>query len=214
MQKGSTLIFLLIGILVIAGGAFYLGRSSTPKPPPTPVATSQTPQPTPPPSTTSDETVNWKIYKNDQYKIEFKYPNNLKIVDILMDGKKVSNNETVDFLGEKSKGSDSLYLQVMIYPQDKQVKLNEWLNDWVIQLHPDNREYSIVRGEILPYKKYSLEGYVFEGGGEELSKFVFLQQKNNIIKFGLTGAESGGSYKDVPNAEAILDQILSTFRFD
>lgn len=43
MQKGQALIFLLIGILILAGGAFYLGRQTSTKPSPTPVATSQTP---------------------------------------------------------------------------------------------------------------------------------------------------------------------------
>lgn len=62
MQKGQTLIFqrkivprfifLLVGVLIlaVAGGAFYVGKSSTPKPSPNQVVTSQTPQPTPAPS--------------------------------------------------------------------------------------------------------------------------------------------------------------------
>lgn len=46
MQKGQGLIFVIVGILVaaiIAGGAYYLGRSTSPKPSPAPVV-SQTPQ--------------------------------------------------------------------------------------------------------------------------------------------------------------------------
>lgn len=48
MQKGQALIFILIGILVIAvvGGAYFLGKQSIIKPSPNPVVTSQTPQPT------------------------------------------------------------------------------------------------------------------------------------------------------------------------
>ena len=48
MQRGQVLIFLLVGILFIAvaGGAYYLGRQTTPKPSPTPTVVSQTPQPT------------------------------------------------------------------------------------------------------------------------------------------------------------------------
>lgn len=76
-QKGQTLIFLLVGVLIIAtiAGAFYLGRSSTPKSSPNPQATSQTPSPTQDAShepTSSAETANWKTYTNDKF--SFKYP--------------------------------------------------------------------------------------------------------------------------------------------
>lgn len=70
MQKGQIFIFLLIGILIIAaaGGAYYLGRSTSPKSSPSPVITSPTPQPSP-----LDETTNWKTYTNDEFKFSFKY---------------------------------------------------------------------------------------------------------------------------------------------
>lgn len=68
-QKGQ--IQILIGILIlviIAGGAYFLGKSSGPKPS-TPI-TSQTPQPTPSP--TPDPTANWKIYTGKY--VTFEYP--------------------------------------------------------------------------------------------------------------------------------------------
>lgn len=58
-QKGNTLIFLLIGILVlaVAGGAYYLGRQTTPKFSSTPVSTSQpAPQITSSPNIDSKDT--------------------------------------------------------------------------------------------------------------------------------------------------------------
>lgn len=80
-QKGSAVIFILIGILVIAGvagGAYYLGTKKpvTVIPTQTPVVTSQTPQPTIASQTTSipDATANWNTYTNTQYGISFKYP--------------------------------------------------------------------------------------------------------------------------------------------
>lgn len=48
MQKGQILIWIVVGALIvaIAGGAYYLGKSTTPKPSPTPVVNSQTHKPT------------------------------------------------------------------------------------------------------------------------------------------------------------------------
>lgn len=59
MQRGQALIFLLVGIVVlaIAGGAYYLGRQTPPKLSPVPIATSQTPQSTTIPSSTSKSSV-------------------------------------------------------------------------------------------------------------------------------------------------------------
>ncbi|MBI2597382.1 hypothetical protein HYW41_04455 [Candidatus Daviesbacteria bacterium] len=83
MQKGSALIFLLVGVLVIivAGGAFYLGKltlrqnssgQTTPKPSSV-TAVQPTPQTTPV-SSPSDETANWKTYTDTQLGFSLKYP--------------------------------------------------------------------------------------------------------------------------------------------
>lgn len=78
MQKGNVLIFLLIGIVVLGaiGGAFYFGRSTSPKPSPIQMAASQAPQPTiaSQPSSVPDETANWKTYTGKNY--TFRYPSN------------------------------------------------------------------------------------------------------------------------------------------
>lgn len=75
MQKGQILIWIIVGSLVIAlaGGAYYLGRSTSPKPS-TPTVTSPTPQPT---QTTSvnkstlipikENTVNFATINNQIY---------------------------------------------------------------------------------------------------------------------------------------------------
>jgi len=84
MQKGQILIWIIVGALVIAvaGGAYYLGRSTSPKPSPAPTVTSQTPQPTSSPSpsdaspapTGAGETANWKTYTNTTFNYSIKYP--------------------------------------------------------------------------------------------------------------------------------------------
>lgn len=67
MQKGFAPLIIILGILVIlgiAGGAFYLGRSTISNPSPTPAVSSQTPPAsTPQSSLTPDETANWKTFE-------------------------------------------------------------------------------------------------------------------------------------------------------
>lgn len=80
MQKGQAPVLILIGILIImtaAGGAFYLGRQTTPKPSPNPVVTSTTlpsPKDASPVPNGTEETTNWKTYTNKETSFEFKYP--------------------------------------------------------------------------------------------------------------------------------------------
>ncbi len=87
MQKGQALIFLLVGMLIMAaiGGAFYLGtlKNRPPTLSPNPVATSQTPQPTSISSSTptADLTTSWKTYQSNMYNFSVKYPTNLEAND-------------------------------------------------------------------------------------------------------------------------------------
>lgn len=74
-EVGQAQVLILAGIvlvLALAGGIFYLGRISAPKP--QNVATSS-PQPSPTlsPTTSPDPTANWKTYTDDQLGISFKY---------------------------------------------------------------------------------------------------------------------------------------------
>jgi len=81
-QKGFGVIYILVGVLILAvvtGGAYYLGKSTAPKPS-IPVV-SQTPQPTASsqvtPSPTPYSITSWKTYTSSSYSL--KYPANLYI---------------------------------------------------------------------------------------------------------------------------------------
>lgn len=86
MQKGQAQVLILAGIVLaiaLAGGIFYLGRITTPKP--ENVITSS-PQPSPAPDETvyteSDRSANWKTYTNTKEpKFSFKYPSDKFIVE-------------------------------------------------------------------------------------------------------------------------------------
>ncbi len=80
-EGGQTQVLILAGIVIliaVAGGIFFLGRLTAPKPQTqTPVAT---PQPSPSPLSTKtpakveDPTANWKTYTNTKIGFQIKYP--------------------------------------------------------------------------------------------------------------------------------------------
>lgn len=79
MQKGQTQVLILAGIVILiaaAGGIFFLGRVTAPKPQ-VPVTTSS-PQPSPlsteAPAKVEDPTANWKTYTNKDNNLSLKYP--------------------------------------------------------------------------------------------------------------------------------------------
>lgn len=92
-QKGQTGILILAGIVILvalAGGIFYLGRVTAPKPQPQNVVTSS-PQPSPSPT---DETANWKTYTNTKYGYSIKYPSEIKLI--------TSDENAVEFYRENA----------------------------------------------------------------------------------------------------------------
>lgn len=74
MSKGFSAVFILIGVLAllsVAGGAYYLGQRNDSQP----FRTITSKQEATPPLV-ADEAVNWKIYTNNKYHFNFKYPQN------------------------------------------------------------------------------------------------------------------------------------------
>ena len=86
MQKGFINIFVLVGIIIVAGtvGFFVFVKKPTPtvQQTPTPApsimpTTKQTPvtqEPTPITTASNDENVNWETYHNEKFRFEVKYP--------------------------------------------------------------------------------------------------------------------------------------------
>ncbi|MBI2034050.1 MAG: hypothetical protein HYT13_03065 [Candidatus Liptonbacteria bacterium] len=83
-QKGFANIILVLVIIVLVGtiGYFALIKGPTPtvQQTSTPTKVPVTQQPTPVTPTPSNETTNWKIYRNEEYSFEMKYPSNWNVL--------------------------------------------------------------------------------------------------------------------------------------
>lgn len=201
MQKGQILIFLLVGILVIgvAGGAFYLGRSTIQKPLPTPSTASQTPQPNPTPS---EETANWKTYTNNQLHYSIKYPNDQfincgKDDFLLYKGREATRGcpqgEEIPAFTISTHGGSGYSLETSQYPECYSVK-KETIN---------------VGG--LPATKYSNQ--IIDDPSSKCSNTVVSYAKSNVTIL-LNHGTDLLIYSFYENADKdIKNKMLSTFKF-
>ncbi len=137
MQKGSAVIFLLIGIvmLVVIGGAFYLGRSTISKPSPAPAVTFPTPL-TPSSSPTSqNETANWNTYTNRKVGFSLSYPKDWTLEENALDsqpwtGTQISLQSPEDVKHNANPLADfgnGLFLY--IYDNPKEMSLDDFIKE-------------------------------------------------------------------------------------
>lgn len=192
MQKGQTQVLILAGIVVLialAGGIFYLGRVTAPKPQP-----SSTPSPT----TIPDETANWKIYTNNQLGYTFKYSYNLSIKDEPPSSGEITRQELRDTTAD---------LELIVSVQDKVID-QERLNGLGVNEVGINKSFNNINGTL-----YSTSG-TGVGGSRYRQDFVF--NKNNYYFWIIlsTSYKDLNTTQTEESANKIFDQILSTFRFD
>lgn len=223
MQKGQILIWIIVGalIVIIAAGAYYLGRSSTPKPstPPTVIS-----QPTSTPDASREpngsgasgapngdaETANWKTYTNIKYGYSLKYPSSFFIYEFSepiyepkgnIDTTEISNYETSDFSSGKINPDDpKVFVMLITYPLDKTTDLaiiREGYKD-TQYIHYNVIDYSIGNQPALKIKMTWQVGRMTRGE-------VITVHKNKIFSFTLRSTNS--------KYASYLDQILSTFKF-
>ncbi len=220
-EKGNILIFLLVGILILAatGGAFYLGRQTSPKikactmdakvcsdgssvgrtgpncefaPCPSPLPTS------------SDETNNWKIYMNSKNLYSFKYPSNF-------------------YIDESNTSEDGyVYNRVTIENKTSKDFYDNIKNNTATTLNPDDKETFLMSIVIPPYK---------ENMDLEIAKKQYDVPANKAVDYTIGGFKGfrvingdtvivykGQEYyfqlRNYDNKYAnYFDQILSTFKF-
>lgn len=211
MQKGQILIWIIIGVMVtaVAGGAYYLGRSSSPKPSPIPTVVSQTPQPTLSQTPTPDETANWRTYTSTSGKFTIKYPIEWKVLN---GGSLSTGTEIVSFGPNITGVTEDLNIKMWIQMQSATNPNSSIKN-------AEDYKNSLVKGySSNPNSNISVTAATVDGvSGFKLSYIDSGVKITNILidKNGLV--YSIAIRQTTPYSEQdlqIFNQILSTFRFD
>ncbi len=234
MQKGQIFIWTIVGTLVIliAGGAYYLGRSTSPKSSTTPTVISQTPQPI---TTSSDETANWETYTNNKYYYSIKYP-----TDWTLFGS--GPGQTPEFIAqhfwitltgpknceETAKHCGHITIRVEEL-NERGLKLSAkeiWLRDLTKNMRPviekeENVEINGVMITKISYIDNFINGQTSKSTAPIPMKTLVLIKNNKIYEIDVREmthlSSMVGDYKNTAFPEWIYDslysQIISTFKF-
>ncbi len=226
-QKGFSAILILIGILVMVvsvGGAYYLGRSNTPKPSPnpvitsefpkpslTPVVTSETPIPTSVPSPSPDETANWSVYKSSIFGFQLKYPPNWLVHEYPQDQHRVLNLAIIPNRGDTASSLQTNPNVRFTGTGELDIEINTSMYDQsVLQKRGEDNpnlvgfKYEpIIFMELQANKSYMLWTDIIPGEGSTNIQF-------NKNQYGWTINYPNTDFKG--NHDSVYDQILSTFK--
>ncbi|MCK5475099.1 MAG: hypothetical protein KAI71_00770 [Candidatus Pacebacteria bacterium] len=147
-----------------------------------------------------DETVDWKIYRNEEYGFEFEYPEKwiANKHEIISNKIYLASSDIVN----KESGDTPNSMEIMIY---KNINELDYKNIGLINLNDYLDKYSNISDppirNVEPFSVKSLSGYYADvrdfGGG----KNYYIQTSNYIyvIRFSIS--------------EKVINQILSTFKF-
>ena len=135
----------------------------------------------------SDETVNWKTYKNDKFGFEFKYPSKYIIDEVL-------NNGVDDFVLRSETGEHWVY-DVRIVLNPKNLSVEKALDQQNVQKEERIMTDAFLDGVMA--KKYLIKDYEDYG-----NIGIIANVGNNSVS--LSGDESN---------ESEFEEIVSTFKF-
>ena len=200
MQKGLGVIYVLIGVLIIAavaGGAYYVGSKKAPiSVTKNPVSIPQTPQPT---SSSTDKTANWKTYTNTKLKFSFSYPNTYKF--------EKEDNERATFSGIFQLG-DQVILSELIVNFQPTLDLKALKSCKDIQF--EDNVTTCIDEKVITKNVNGIQMNVFHimtgsKNSQVATSYVYQIINNPKIEF-IHKVLGGG-------VVARVDQILSTFKF-
>ena len=217
MQKGQAPLLIIVGILAvifIASGAYYLGRSTTPKPSPTPSPSDASPAPT-----GAGETANWKKYDFNQkagkygsaYNFSIKYPADWQVREhdsgTTFDVAILSPDYAMPQTGAQEEAMKGGRIEISVIHKQKSTTIDNWLTTYYAQpyLHSVSKkpqQISITN---------DIQGIEFElTGTKGLNEVVHAKAfaiGDTVYLFQVVSKDGSERYT------TILSQALSTFKF-
>ncbi len=204
-QKGFAPVIILVGLLIIfavAGGVYYLGRSSSSKPVTNSVVTYQvSPTLQATVSASPSETANWKIFTSENYGYSFKYPTNFWISSVTT-GKKVTAETFVTTISDAPPPANTV---AMMSITDVGQKPGEDLNSLVGGYMGNRTGYLIKQSKNVMINNYSAI-YLETVASNKLFDIIFIEtDPSNVVIIDI--------YKMKNSLQPVINQILSTFKF-
>lgn len=209
MQKGQTQVLIVAGIVLfiaVAGGIFFLGRITAPKPQTPVVTSSPQPSPTPQPTSTSDPTANWKTYTNTKYGYSLKYPQEFKLEEENYEGISLTYLAPGSYPLELSDGA----IMGISIIRDK--TSTQAVYEMILEIEKfgggivtdfSKPHYSQIDNKPAIFYTYLQKTYLY-------TTSLFINLNNNVLKIGYTYGGPGDMHAKYINWR---DQILSTFKF-
>lgn len=163
-----------------------------------------------------DETVNWKIYRNEKYGYEVRYPNNVIIVEeiSITGGPATERSRDIVFIVQNPEYFETglaSNLRIEIPSLTKQ-ESDLLLNEFVSQIAKD-----FDKKETLKISGKEAIKLTFTRGNINISSYSFLAEDVDVIFLKYNQAmfmmTLSTIEEDKATSEAIFDQMLSTFRF-
>lgn len=245
MQKGQATILILVGILIIlavAGGAYYLGRQTTPKSSSASVVNSQPSSENPSPTVVklSDAwNLGTKTYANPKIDITFQYPKYFIVTEVDIDRKNADflikykddpnvkqplYSSTFSAVFDTHKPRDpvsqeicdnKMTVSIQKYDNTKELPLYDFISD-INKSYPGDgmtETFDTYKKSLKSTNLPKEDSYVFKGIiGENPVKTVYFVNKGKVYTFNLFGNCDTGG-QYTPDADAVFENMLKSITY-
>jgi len=212
-DRGFAHLFLVVMVVILAfGGLFYFSWQKGV------IKTTPSNEVSPTPTANTDETVNWKTYKNKKYNYQVSYHSDWYV--LYSDTEDLDTARDISFRKFKDLpfyAEGQIEFTIIVHPNPNNLTLSEFLIRGDINIfHPELSEFITLEGEqedrrktVEKMEKTTFNGFEALRYKELENEIKLFVNNNNIFLFYLNVSDNNASV----NPEELFNQILSTFQF-